>query len=435
MGGTLVRVVMPAVNFVAKGLGAVLKVVSVGWTNLANGAEWALYSMMAGAGRLLTSFYDKMNSVLESYNNFANKVNQKTGRVLLFTIDTRLSVDQDFLNIGELDRKAESARSRLVDLREEMEKYVLGINEIEKKTGKKKPNLTTPLPTKTKIAKVAEEVQSGPRPELESSSAMLALEASIEEHRAYRLQAEKDDMNLILEAERQKMEAIQKQKELVEAAADENDEYYFSRRLARLEEEKNAALGLASESAATRLRLEMQTQKEIADMTGEGFDMFSNAARAAFGESKALAIAEATMAGYQSIVSAMAWGAKVGGPIGAGVAGVAMGALQAAAVAKVAGVGFASGGFPTGANAQIQVNERGQEAVLNASATARLGRGTIDALNSGATLGGGASVSYSPAIQINGNASREDISSALSQDKRAFGAMITDLFQRGYAHA
>jgi hypothetical protein len=141
------------------------------------------------------------------------------------------------------------------------------------------------------------------------------------------------------------------------------------------------------------------------------------------------------MAGYQSIVSAMAWGAKVGGPIGAGVAGVAMGALQAAAVAKVAGVGFASGGFPTGANAQIQVNERGQEAVLNASATARLGRGTIDALNSGATLGGGASVSYSPAIQINGNASREDISSALSQDKRAFGAMITDLFQRGYAHA
>jgi len=45
--------------------------------------------------------------------------------------------------------------------------------------------------------------------------------------------------------------------------------------------------------------------------------------------------------------------------------------------------GFEKGGFPSGQNAVIRVNENGQEAVLNAGATSRLGAGAINALNAG----------------------------------------------------
>jgi len=45
--------------------------------------------------------------------------------------------------------------------------------------------------------------------------------------------------------------------------------------------------------------------------------------------------------------------------------------------------GFEKGGFPSGRNSLIRVNENGQEAVLNAGAVARLGRAGVDALNNG----------------------------------------------------
>jgi hypothetical protein len=61
--------------------------------------------------------------------------------------------------------------------------------------------------------------------------------------------------------------------------------------------------------------------------------------------------------------------------------GIAAAIGAAAVIALVAG--FESGGFPQGKNALIRVNENGQESVLNAGATAMLGRAGVDALNRG----------------------------------------------------
>jgi len=68
------------------------------------------------------------------------------------------------------------------------------------------------------------------------------------------------------------------------------------------------------------------------------------------------------------------------------IAGPAVFAASVAGmIALVAGLvnGFEKGGFPSGRNSLIRVNENGQEAVLNAGAVARLGRAGVDALNNG----------------------------------------------------
>lgn len=78
--------------------------------------------------------------------------------------------------------------------------------------------------------------------------------------------------------------------------------------------------------------------------------------------------------------------AKTAGAAAAGISsfGVAL-AFGALAVALIMGLaaGFETGGFPSGKNALIRVNENGQESVLNARATSMLGRSGVDALNAG----------------------------------------------------
>lgn len=69
------------------------------------------------------------------------------------------------------------------------------------------------------------------------------------------------------------------------------------------------------------------------------------------------------------------------GPIAGPVVFAAAVAGMMALVSKVAG--FETGGFPEGRNTLIRVNENGQESVLNARATAMLGRAGVDALNAG----------------------------------------------------
>ncbi len=62
-------------------------------------------------------------------------------------------------------------------------------------------------------------------------------------------------------------------------------------------------------------------------------------------------------------------------------------ATTAAQVRLIESQNFATGGFPQGGFAKVTMNERGQESILNASATQRLGRKTIDEINRGGSVG------------------------------------------------
>jgi hypothetical protein len=99
-----------------------------------------------------------------------------------------------------------------------------------------------------------------------------------------------------------------------------------------------------------------------------------------FGKNKLLASAMVTMQGAQAIVNTMAtapW------PLNLSTA-LLVGAQTAKSLAQINNTkAFALGGVVGGGEQMIRVNEQGQEAVLNASATRSIGRETIDLLNNG----------------------------------------------------
>lgn len=113
---------------------------------------------------------------------------------------------------------------------------------------------------------------------------------------------------------------------------------------------------------------------------------------------------------------------------------IATGAASAAQIATISTQAFANGGLPVGRNANIMVNERGQEAVLNAQATASLGSGAINRLNNGGSVANTVTneISYSPTITL-GQGSREDFIDLLKDDKEDFANFIQeDLINKGF---
>ena len=90
-----------------------------------------------------------------------------------------------------------------------------------------------------------------------------------------------------------------------------------------------------------------------------------------------VASAQATMDTYKAANLALATYPPPFGEIAMGAA-IGVGLTN---VAEIWGVKFETGGFPVGKNALIRVNENGQEAVLNATATRMLGFDMINALN------------------------------------------------------
>lgn len=81
-------------------------------------------------------------------------------------------------------------------------------------------------------------------------------------------------------------------------------------------------------------------------------------------------------------------------------------AVFAAAVAAIMGIvgaiaGFEQGGVIRGGEQLIRVNERGQEAILNAQALANVGEGFVSALNAGLPIQQAAAVSPTPSIKNN----------------------------------
>ncbi len=116
---------------------------------------------------------------------------------------------------------------------------------------------------------------------------------------------------------------------------------------------------------------------------------------------------------------------------------LAVGVMAAGNSAGIASQAFESGGFPQGRNANIRVNESGQEAVLNAGATSRLGVGAINNLNNGGSGGNNSvvnEVSYSPTYHI-GEGNNTGLMDVLEQDKERFAEFFTDLQKRNYLDA
>ena len=103
---------------------------------------------------------------------------------------------------------------------------------------------------------------------------------------------------------------------------------------------------------------------------------------------KAAAIAQATIDGYRAVQAALI--GPPGPPWSFAIAGVTA-AMTAANVAKIAGVGFMSGGYtgnmPTNAVAGAV---HGQEYVFDAAATKRIGVPALEAMRNGSQLGGAA---------------------------------------------
>lgn len=158
------------------------------------------------------------------------------------------------------------------------------------------------------------------------------------------------------------------------------------------------------DTAANQARLDLNLSNGEA-IAGSMADMFktmqgeqSGAYKAMFAIEKAMAIARSVMAIQTGIAQASAL------PFPANLGAMATVAAQTMSIVSnikaVADTGFKSGGYTGnyGVNQEAGV-VHGQEYVLNAAATKRVGVGTLDAINSGKSLGG--NVVVQPQITIN----------------------------------
>jgi len=117
------------------------------------------------------------------------------------------------------------------------------------------------------------------------------------------------------------------------------------------------------------------------------------------------------------------------------ISAAAVGAVAVGNTATIASQALVDGGFPQGRNARIKVNEEGQESVLNARATAGLGVGGVNALNSGQQVQNTSinGVTFAPVINI-ANGSGQAIMDALEDVKPQFSTFIEEeIIEKGYA--
>lgn len=147
----------------------------------------------------------------------------------------------------------------------------------------------------------------------------------------------------------------------------------------------------AQEAHEAMLKLQFGYGEQIA---GSMADMFktmggeqSKAYKVMFAASKAFAIAQSAVAISQGIAQAAAnpWPLNL-----AAMASVAAATASIISnIKSVADVGFKTGGYTgNGGTSDVAGVVHGQEYVLNAAATKRVGKDTLDAINSGGSLGG-----------------------------------------------
>lgn len=174
------------------------------------------------------------------------------------------------------------------------------------------------------------------------------------------------------------------------------------------------------------------TWSKMTDMVKQAQGENSSAYKAMFLVQQGMAAAQAII--YANLASAAALAPP---PIGLGpVAGAPLSALiktngyvSAALIAAQTIAGFKSGGYTgNGGTSQVAGVVHGQEYVLNAEATKRVGKGTLDALNSGASIGDEININVilnisndgSSTTQVNGQAAKEkELASVIANAVRA----------------
>ncbi|MCH7928857.1 MAG: hypothetical protein IID03_12895, partial [Candidatus Dadabacteria bacterium] len=148
-------------------------------------------------------------------------------------------------------------------------------------------------------------------------------------------------------------------------------------------------------------------------------------------DAQRIALAASIIQGFLAVQRALA---NPPGPPVTILSSIATGILAAGNTAVIAAQAFQTGGFPPGANTLIKVNERGQEAVLNAGAVRDIGVGNINAMNSGQGLNKTIvnEITYAPTINVEGEAPR-DLIDILREDKEAFAKFFKeDIEERGF---
>lgn len=129
----------------------------------------------------------------------------------------------------------------------------------------------------------------------------------------------------------------------------------------------------------------------LADMYGSMRGEQSKGFKVLFAAEKAFAIARASIALGENIARASSIGFPQNLPLIAGA--VAQGATIFSIIRSVKDAGFQTGGYTgNGGVSDVAGVVHGQEYVLNAAATKRVGVGTLDAINSGANLTTGSNV-------------------------------------------
>ena len=207
------------------------------------------------------------------------------------------------------------------------------------------------------------------------------------------IQAQNNGTSGFVNIETTRFDQIAASEELFQAQLAANFE--AREQLWREHEERVTEINRAADAA--RLNLQMDYGQQI---TGSFADIFKNIAgeqsngyKLMFTAQKAFAIAQSAIAIQQGIAQAFSL------PFPLNLAAAATVAAQTASVISnikaIRAEGFKDGGY-TGNMGRNQVAGvvHGQEYVLNADATRRVGRGTLDALNNGGTLesGGGVNV-------------------------------------------
>jgi len=237
--------------------------------------------------------------------------------------------------------------------------------------------------------------------------------------------------NLFISNEQIKVDAIAEIKANGNMALIEN-ELKHNEELTKLEEEKIAVSKKTTDSI--RADIKAVNEARLSAVTS----MVSNASKiaGAFKNQKklqkTLAMAEIGINTGRAIMQTWAdpllpFFLKVPAVALAAGAGIA----QAVSVAK-----FATGGFPQGRNANIMVNEQGQESVLNAKATSNLGFGGVNALNNGQQINKTSTneIVFSPTINITGgNMNKDALLGVLRGAKEEFASFFEkDIVGRGY---
>ena len=158
-------------------------------------------------------------------------------------------------------------------------------------------------------------------------------------------------------------------------------------------EQRDAAI-VAAQEKEYQDALELEAKKKAlrdaqlaatSNMFGDLATVAKAFGKKGFAAYKAFAIASALIDAYRSAGAAYASAATIPA-IGWLVAPIAAAAALAAGVAQVQQIRsqqYEDGGFPQGSNAMIQVNENGQEAVINARGTRNLGSDLINRINAG----------------------------------------------------